>query len=289
MALIKCPECGGEVSSNADKCVHCGCNYSYCPECEAVHLGKVDVCLSCGYRINGARAESKGASADEFTAACAKRASTDRVVDRVLKVVQTAMPFVSIALIIFAFIPLIKWDADSFDAIIKAKELIEQARGLTIAASIILVIPFTVFSLREIYFHILYAKWLTKYNIDVVKYLKKDDVKITATFMTEDGFYGDVATLAYLTVVPHDASMKIVKTAAQVLLTAGICIAFGYFCMQSVEGIINMKLYDSSFKLPYAPIIAAFALAAVRVLISAVCDKTFSKRKDEWLKSVNLL
>lgn len=289
MALIKCPECGGDVSSGTDKCVHCGCNYSYCPECGAVHLGKVDVCPACGYRINEVRAGNKGGETDNFNAACAKRAATDKIVGRVLKIVQIVAPIISLVLIICAFIPWIKWDADSLDAIIEVKGMIEQARSLTIAGCIILALPFTAFSLREIYFHVLYAKWLTKYDIDVVKYLKKDDVKITATFMPEGEFYGDVATLAYLTVVPHDARLKIVKTVAQVLLSVGTCIALGYFCIQSIESLVSLKLYDSSYTFAYVPVIAAFALAVVRMVISAICDKAFSKRKDEWLNSVNLL
>lgn len=25
MALIRCPECGNEISDKAEKCIHCGC------------------------------------------------------------------------------------------------------------------------------------------------------------------------------------------------------------------------------------------------------------------------
>lgn len=52
MAIIKCPECGKEISSRAEKCVGCGLPLSeifICPECNNVSLtengGK---CPSCG-------------------------------------------------------------------------------------------------------------------------------------------------------------------------------------------------------------------------------------------------
>ena len=32
MALIKCPECGKEISDKSDKCIHCG--YPLSKECE---------------------------------------------------------------------------------------------------------------------------------------------------------------------------------------------------------------------------------------------------------------
>ena len=33
MALIKCPECGAQISDAAKQCVHCGCIFKVCPEC----------------------------------------------------------------------------------------------------------------------------------------------------------------------------------------------------------------------------------------------------------------
>lgn len=36
MALLKCKECGKEVSSNAEKCVHCGFKLKEKKECSEV-------------------------------------------------------------------------------------------------------------------------------------------------------------------------------------------------------------------------------------------------------------
>ena len=53
MALIKCVECGKEVSSSAKVCPHCGIklNLSSCPECGARLKGDETVCSDCGYPI----------------------------------------------------------------------------------------------------------------------------------------------------------------------------------------------------------------------------------------------
>lgn len=51
MALIQCPDCGAQVSSNAPRCVHCGCVFTACPECGAVYAGKAETCRNCGYKI----------------------------------------------------------------------------------------------------------------------------------------------------------------------------------------------------------------------------------------------
>ncbi len=52
MALIKCKECGKEISDTASACVHCGApiikvDKQYCPECKKEYDGIK--CNNCGY------------------------------------------------------------------------------------------------------------------------------------------------------------------------------------------------------------------------------------------------
>lgn len=51
MALIKCPECGGQVSDSAASCPHCGyslVNLKLCEECNAVITEEDAACPQCG-------------------------------------------------------------------------------------------------------------------------------------------------------------------------------------------------------------------------------------------------
>ncbi len=50
MAMIKCPECGEEISDKAKTCPHCGVEIFVCPECGQVSLGN-GPCKSCGYAL----------------------------------------------------------------------------------------------------------------------------------------------------------------------------------------------------------------------------------------------
>lgn len=54
MALIKCKECGGEISSSAKNCPHCGIkiNLEACPECGCKLKGDEPNCPECGYPVN---------------------------------------------------------------------------------------------------------------------------------------------------------------------------------------------------------------------------------------------
>lgn len=58
MAMIKCPECGQEISDKARKCVYCGFVFEEeiilekkCAECGAIITDDMDVCPNCGCPI----------------------------------------------------------------------------------------------------------------------------------------------------------------------------------------------------------------------------------------------
>ena len=55
MALIKCSECGKEISDKATHCIHCGCpiqkeEKKYCLECGKELSGNNPECKYCGYK-----------------------------------------------------------------------------------------------------------------------------------------------------------------------------------------------------------------------------------------------
>lgn len=60
MALIKCPECKKEISSNAKVCPNCGYknNIKTCPECGKIVKTTDTVCPECGYPLQKKSAQS---------------------------------------------------------------------------------------------------------------------------------------------------------------------------------------------------------------------------------------
>ena len=61
MSLIKCPECGHEVSTKAPQCPHCGVpilhNVKRCPVCNTLVLMDVEQCPNCQTRFMVAKAD----------------------------------------------------------------------------------------------------------------------------------------------------------------------------------------------------------------------------------------
>ena len=57
MSLIKCPQCGKEISEYAAECVHCGYKLNkreqpHCPECGAELNGDEMICPNCGFPLD---------------------------------------------------------------------------------------------------------------------------------------------------------------------------------------------------------------------------------------------
>ena len=69
MAIIKCPECGHEVSSAAEKCPNCGVaiagNIMTCPDCGRVVLRSTTTCPSCGAKLTAPAAAQGGYKAPQ--------------------------------------------------------------------------------------------------------------------------------------------------------------------------------------------------------------------------------
>lgn len=76
MALIKCSECGQEISSSAKTCPHCGIKISLqtCPECAAKLNGDEINCPECGYPVGKKNATNIiTENLDKITGAKSKR------------------------------------------------------------------------------------------------------------------------------------------------------------------------------------------------------------------------
>lgn len=60
MALIKCSECGKEISDKAKLCPHCGYKKNECPECGKELKSKSNVCENCGFILKSDKNDIKG-------------------------------------------------------------------------------------------------------------------------------------------------------------------------------------------------------------------------------------
>ena len=73
MAMIKCRECGEEMSDHAKSCPNCGMENSimFCPECDKQLSSKATVCPSCGYDFKDKVSQNNNEKGENFGMAIA--------------------------------------------------------------------------------------------------------------------------------------------------------------------------------------------------------------------------
>lgn len=103
MAMIKCPECGEEISSNARACPHCGCAVTVCPDCGAVYAGEKETCAQCGCVLEKRTAMPSApppaaGKVDEFK----NRAERFQIIVKVIGLVCTLLLLAAVIVIFFA-------------------------------------------------------------------------------------------------------------------------------------------------------------------------------------------
>ncbi len=63
MALIRCPECGREISDTAINCPHCGYSFEkmkFCKFCGEKIPADSEICTKCGRRVENSNGNSSG-------------------------------------------------------------------------------------------------------------------------------------------------------------------------------------------------------------------------------------
>ena len=116
MAIIKCPECGGDISSQTKDCVHCGCKIKICPECGKALFERAESCDGCGYLFANASTEiisetiTKDEKANKLERRIVQSAKIDKgmsVAKRVIDVLATLFFFACVLTpVIFKSIPI---------------------------------------------------------------------------------------------------------------------------------------------------------------------------------------
>lgn len=78
MAMIKCPNCNGDVSDKATKCVHCGYILKketgiFCEECGAGLKENEKVCSNCGCPVENTNKQNNEVKKSKFRKSISKK------------------------------------------------------------------------------------------------------------------------------------------------------------------------------------------------------------------------
>lgn len=309
MALIKCPECGEQVSTSASQCVHCGCTYTVCPECGKIHVGAFAVCPECGFQIKTQKtpfAPSKrnaenvnNAYGTNVVDIWQKRSATDKIVLRTIKIAHIALYALCIFFLVIAAIIVETWDTGSawndiwesnvsLGGLNKAVNgIYDNSHGLIAGACIVFALAPLVKELGLLYSQVVCGMWLKKHEIDVVPYVKKLSGQLEFNDLPKEWDYENFSSAAYISVVPHDKNIKIAKYIYSAVCIILIAVCGGVFLTQIIDELIKLKINDNyDFVFHFDALIATVVFVIAYIVGIIVFERKFNNRKEVWLQSL---
>lgn len=300
MALIKCPECGQEISSTAGHCVHCGYSFVVCPDCGAVLQGSATACRNCGCVIKKAAkpqlaqqvqqpaaqnaAENNAMASSEWDNRFAEQNNKEKMFRRVGK----ALRIVSICIWAITLLVLYFWAGKgNLERASSAKSTVSIIKILIILDCIVTAVGAIINDFNGALLPYLFRNKILRENWDIEEYIKEhsDD---TATESALKTFKASM-TAAYWINNPKACRREFVKSTINAVLEITAIICAGIFLAHILDVFAVKAILGEAFKwkdLKYDALIAAgvfFGALLVNMLLFAVFG---DNGMDKWLEKV---
>lgn len=298
MALVKCPECGNEVSSTARQCVHCGFSFVVCPDCGEILSDGVTVCPNCGCALEKVAAsqsekqpatQSDGLSkaadvavSSEWDNRCAEQKRKGKIVKRMNK----ALDIVGTLFIVVASIILFNWaDKESLERFEAFKSVLRAVPLLTLFGGILWTASITVDIIDGAILPYLFYKKALKEKLDIKGFLKEHENDIgTEEFVNS---FNACVTAAYWGDERKACLWEFARLmiAAVLNVACGICILIFVFRIE-VSYIMAWRI-DQPFswsEISFDVIIAAGVLFVLELIVLSVLYFINDGRRDRWIE-----
>lgn len=283
MALIKCPECGKEVSSNANQCIHCGCKFTVCPECGNVTVGEVSICQKCGYAFkktvsDNSETNDKSVSDSDLLKKCKEVSQINGTIKKTLKFAIFILPLIFTAILGFAFI---KWqNSDEIKKFLTLTKTSDTIKAMLALICVLYIISVLYESFFEIYTQLKSSNWIKNNKIDGIGFLRChtndfiDEIEVDDYQLFTDAVY-------FADKAEHKNSIfikLIVKTVcvAAVFTCGGICV------MQNLTEAMNAKIYGRPFDFQFVTLIVTGVLAIVSFISVFLLSSFYNKKFNVW-------
>lgn len=295
MALIDCPECGKQISTNAGQCVHCGCKFTYCPECQTVAVGTVGQCANCGYKFSGnitpaVREEIDGelsetANFDLFKA-WQRSMPNDKKILTGFKYVNIILGAATVVLMITGVVLIANWNkiSDPLEKLSGVKELRSGLRVLVALACILEIITFLFEYTKQSFVKIRCGNWIRRQKFDCVAYIN-ETIKNRGRDYVKSSEYDDMELFnesAYISENPSAKTLIYIGGVLRAVCAIVLMICVGEFAVQNLDEYVRALLYSSEFDFKYAALIAAAVVCVIYFVTAVLSSAAYLKKFEAW-------
>lgn len=281
MALIKCPECGNEISSNAKSCVKCGCEIYCCPECLGVYTEPSDVCPECGFVFKKKNADlnlqEETAKIEERLNADVKTAKRASVAQKVIEIVCWAFAAVAVALYFV-------WNAkDMLEKFACAGDYCDNIKVMAVLFCSSFILSFSIDDFAAYFLHLRRIAWIQSRASGCKAYIDNFNA-----FGTEGKETGQYLSLLKNTIFLSENPNERIFSAVYVLLQAALYVAANVcvcvWLSANIEGLFAAKLLDADFvwRFNTASFICAVIFIALALGVNFFMPDLQLKRFEKW-------
>ncbi len=297
MALITCPECGQQISSNAKQCVHCGYKFTYCPECQTVSSGDRERCPSCGYTFKKVLSSPINNDTSETVETdlikiWQKRKPFDAKILKGFNFIKILLSVVAVALLVIATIMVVTWknNSDPLEKLVELKSLRSSMQWLIAFSCIFTIIDFIFDDAKAAFVKIRCGYWLTTQKFDCVQYInariKRSDTEY-ATWTDADEFTLFMEC-GFIAENPSAKNRIYASLIIKTLCATALAICIGICAMDNLNEFFRAELASGKFNFQYIALIVAAIFIVIYIVAAILADSSYNKKFAAWTaKNIN--
>lgn len=301
MAIVRCPECGKEISSKASVCVHCGCKLIVCPECGQVNFADCSVCPNCGRKLTDSEAEKKESeykqSGKRFRAGWAAENPVQSAAAKGILVGIFLIFFVLAALIATGAVMLHSWTgdikkagvSDALEALLNVGRLENTLDSLIIAACVFAAAMKIVSSLHECYLPACWKKWIVN-----KRYVAKDFIVLLQSTESLDAGTNEgekikeeeakLKTAFYWSVFPEEFTKAVWSRVVSCVLWVAAAVFLGVALHENLEEYLSALLEGRAYSLQYLSLLIAAGLIVAAEVFQAISSAAAKRKIEKWAR-----
>ncbi len=241
MALLKCPKCGGQISSVAKQCIHCGGKIKVCPECNNAVLESAEECGACGYNfaIGKTQQENNIKKQGEDISIIATKCYKAMPTLLVISVLSGLLMAVGVLIIVFNMISVLS--AEGIDIITK----VDSLENSIVIGTILTIFGSLGQAVSEFFIPIERNSLLKQNNADLIGslslYLSKNNFAPSFSEKVK------IKAMLYSKVMSEVSLKKhIISVVVSALLTISGFIFLGGFFSKAADQIVMVKLLGAT-------------------------------------------
>lgn len=301
--MIKCPECGGEISDKADRCVHCGCNIVVCPECGQA-VANSEFCPNCGMKLAPAprtneqeqlQTENAFQTADNVQKLWESENSAGKIVAKVLKYGGLVFHIISVIVLVFGAISLSEWVAGAKSpdgatgAIFGVGDLRDKLHTMIVCLAVLETLSHLSGIVEKCFLPYQYSLWFTRRHIAAKDLLKGRD-ELDANVMTNKdakSFTGQETMKKGLFWAENsrEKTKELVFRAIIALLAVLGEIFVAIVLQENLDAYLSSVLISGKFEFQYINLIVAVVIGIAAGVIELVVDSATDKKIKKWSES----